>query len=82
VNLSFPSRDTDYLVALLDEAGFAVSTKSACETDSETGSRAVFALTGDRERAKATLRISWGPETRERDLLALVPAVARALPLA
>jgi cysteine desulfurase len=30
LNLSFPDRDTDYLVALLDEAGFAVSTRSAC----------------------------------------------------
>lgn len=60
LNLSLPGRDTDYLVALLDEAGFAVSTRSACETDSETGSRAVLALTNDSERAKATLRISWG----------------------
>ncbi len=59
LNLSLPGRDTDYIVALLDEAGFAVSTRSACETDSEDGSRAVFALTGDKGRARATLRISW-----------------------
>ncbi|HQT82591.1 MAG: hypothetical protein B7W98_00630 [Parcubacteria group bacterium 20-58-5] len=64
LNLSLPGRDTDYLVALLDEAGFAVATRSACETDSEEGSRAVFALTGDRERARATLRISWAPRPR------------------
>src|SRR3989338_3153542 len=66
LNLSLLGRDTDYLVALLDEAGFAVSTRSACETDSEEGSRAVFALTGDHERAKATLRISWGPGVQPR----------------
>ncbi len=66
LNLSFPGRDTDYLVALLDEAGFAVSTRSACETDSEDGSRAVFALTGDRDRARATLRISWDSRIRSR----------------
>ena len=64
LNLSFPNRDTDYLVALLDEAGFAVSSRSACETDSQEGSRAVFALTADSERARATLRISWGPGLR------------------
>ncbi|MDP2665433.1 MAG: aminotransferase class V-fold PLP-dependent enzyme [bacterium] len=64
LNLSLPGRDTDYLVALLDEEGFAVSTRSACETDSEEGSRAVGSLTGDQERARATLRISWGPRTR------------------
>jgi cysteine desulfurase len=79
LNLSLRGIDTDYLVALLDEAGFAVSTKSACETDSDTGSRAVLSLTGDAERARSTLRISWGPETRKVDLVrfgkALVPAV-------
>lgn len=68
MNLSLPGRDTDYLVALLDEAGFAVSTRSACETDSEEGSRAVFALTGDATRAKSTIRVSWGPGTSTRSL--------------
>jgi cysteine desulfurase len=67
VNLSLLGRDTDYLVALLSEAGFSVSTKSACATNEE-GSRAVLALTGDPERAASTLRISWGPETKEGDL--------------
>ncbi len=79
LNLSFPGRDTDYLVALLDEAGFAVSTRSACETDSEKGSRAVFALTGDVARARATLRISWGPRTRSRDLVRFAKALANAV---
>lgn len=79
LNLSFPGRDTDYLVALLDEAGFAVSTRSACETDSEEGSRAVFALTGDQERALATLRISWGPDTRPRDLIRFAAALTEAV---
>ncbi|MBU6323121.1 MAG: aminotransferase class V-fold PLP-dependent enzyme [Patescibacteria group bacterium] len=69
LNLSFPGKDTDYLVALLDEAGFAVSTRSACETDAE-GSRAVFALYGDPERAKSTLRVSWGSAVSERALRA------------
>ena len=80
VNISLPGRDTDYLVALLDEAGFAVATRSACETDSEEGSRAVLALTGDFERARATLRVSWGPPVSSRELkrfgTALLQAVA------
>jgi cysteine desulfurase len=67
LNLSLRDRDTDYAVALLDKAGFAVSTKSACETDAE-GSRAVQALTSDTERAASTLRISWGPTTPMKDL--------------
>jgi cysteine desulfurase len=79
LNLSLPGRDTDFLVALLDEAGFAVSTRSACETDSEEGSRAVFALTGDAEQAKATLRISWGPLVGTRDLARFAEVLKREI---
>lgn len=79
LNISLPGRDTDYLVALLDEAGFAVSTRSACETDSEDGSRAVFALTGDRGRALSTLRISWGPDTSARELTCFAKELSRAV---
>jgi len=67
LNLSFPGRDTDYLVAFLDAEGFAVATRSACETDSEEGSRAIFALTGDLQKAKSTLRVSWGPAISEKE---------------
>ena len=79
LNLSLPGRDTDYLVALLDEAGFAVSTRSACETDSKEGSRAVLALTGDPERARSTLRISWGPSVRPGELARFTQALIQAV---
>lgn len=79
LNLSLPGRDTDYVVALLDEAGFAVSTRSACETDSEEGSRAVFALTGDQDRARSTLRISWGAGVSSRELARFASALAEAV---
>ncbi len=79
LNVSLPGRDTDYLVALLDEAGFAISTRSACETDSQEGSRAIFALTGDAERSKSTLRISWGPRVSERDLGRFASALAASV---
>lgn len=79
LNVSLPGRDTDYLVALLDEAGFAVSTRSACETDSEEGSRAVLALTGDAGRAKTTLRISWNSSVRQRSLVLFGEALVRAV---
>lgn len=79
LNLSFLGRDTDYLVALLDEAGFAISTRSACETDSAEGSRAVLALTGDPERARSTLRISWGPDIKERALTRFADVLVRSV---
>lgn len=79
VNVSLLGRDTDYLVALLDEAGFAVATRSACETDSTEGSRAVYALSGDSERARSTLRISWGGDVSGRDLRRFCAACVRAV---
>jgi cysteine desulfurase len=79
LNISIVGRDTDYLVALLDHAGVAVSTKSACETDSATGSRAVFVLTQDAARAASTLRISWGPSTAERALSAAADELIKAV---
>lgn len=67
ISLSFPGIDTDYLQALLDKEGFAVATRSACETSSP-GSRAVLAQTGSKKESVSTLRISFGPATREHDL--------------
>lgn len=78
LNVSLIGRDTDYLAALLDEAGFAVSTRSACATDEE-GSVAVQAYTGDLARSSSTLRISWGPSTRERDLERFTDALIKAV---
>lgn len=79
LNISLIGRDTDYVVALLDEAGFAVSTRSACETDSETGSRAIHALTGSTEEARSTLRISWDQSISTRALLRFARALIRAI---
>lgn len=78
LNVSLPGRDTDYLAALLDEAGFAVSTRSACASDEE-GSVAVLAYTEDSERASSTLRISWGPRTAEGELNRFLDALVRAV---
>ncbi|VAW32674.1 Cysteine desulfurase [hydrothermal vent metagenome] len=68
LNFSLIGRDTDYLLALLDEAGFSVSTKSACESDTQ-GSRVIKELTGDDSRSWSTLRVSWGPSESVRDIL-------------
>jgi cysteine desulfurase len=78
LNLSFPNRDTDYAVMLLSNAGYYVSTKSACETDAD-GSRVVLALTGDADRARSTLRISWGLETHESELHAFAQELIRTV---
>jgi cysteine desulfurase len=79
LNISLAGRDTDYLVALLDEAGYAVSTRSACETDSDEGSRAVLALTSDNARATSTLRISWHAGMSERELARFAAALSKTV---
>jgi len=78
LNISLLGRDTDYLVALLDEAGFAVSTKSSCETNAE-GSRVVLTMTGDSARANSTLRISMGPTTSTKDVKRFTKALTKAV---
>lgn len=78
VNMSLLRRDTDYLVALLDTAGFAVSTKSACESDKE-GSRAVLSYTGDAGLAASTLRVSWSHEVSVGDMKRFVRALTASV---
>lgn len=78
LNLSLSGRDTDYLCALLDQAGFAVSTKSACESSNGEGSRAVQALTDDPIRAASTLRISFEASISSRALIRFAAALGEA----
>ncbi|MDB5244904.1 MAG: Cysteine desulfurase [Parcubacteria group bacterium] len=79
LNLSLLGRDTDYLVMLLDAAGYSVSTKSACETDTNNGSTVVFTLTGDQARAASTLRISFGPTTTTREVTSFAKELIRSV---
>lgn len=78
LNLSFEGRDTEYLAALLNAKGYAVSTKSACATDSPE-SVAVYAFTQDTARAQSTLRISWGKETRLSDIERFVRVLTESI---
>lgn len=78
LNVSLLGRDTDYIVALLDESGFAVSTRSACATNEE-GSVAVLAYCEDPQRASSTLRISWGPTSTEQELNRFLDALVHAV---
>ncbi len=76
VNCSLLNRDTDYLQALLDEAGYAISTRSACETDAE-GSRVIETIFNDKARSLSTLRISWGASTGVSDVMRFAKTLAR-----
>lgn len=77
ISISFPGRDTEYLAALLNDRGYAVAVRSACETD-EAVSRAVLRETQDDARARSTLRVSWGPSTTDGDLRRFVRVLESA----
>ncbi len=78
LNISIIGRDTDYLVALLSEDGFDVSTKSACETG-DVGSRVILKLTSNEDLAASTLRISWGPEIKNKDIVLFAKTLKKAI---
>lgn len=78
ISLSFLNRDTDYLLFLLDAKGYAVSTKSACESGKE-GSRMVALMSGSDSKARSTLRVSFGPDTTETDLVSCAKEIVRSI---
>ncbi|OGG85762.1 hypothetical protein A2392_02885 [Candidatus Kaiserbacteria bacterium RIFOXYB1_FULL_46_14] len=68
VNISLPGFDTEFAVVVLDAAGIAASTKSACSASGSGRSHVVYTMTGDEARAASTIRFTLGPETSWRDL--------------
>lgn len=77
IHMSLPGIDTEFLVIQLDQKGFSVATKSACDS-SVPNSRVVAALDGsDTRRAQATLRISCGRATRKRHIKKLVRTIQK-----
>jgi cysteine desulfurase len=79
INISLPGFDTEFLTVVLDTAGFAVSTKSACSGAGGGASSVVMETTGDRARASATLRITLGPETTLQLLQQMVATLLQHL---
>ncbi|MFH1106253.1 MAG: cysteine desulfurase NifS [Candidatus Aenigmatarchaeota archaeon] len=81
VNATFKFIEGEGLVLLLDEAGIAVSTGSACSSKSLEPSHVLLALGLKHEEAHGSLRITLGRETAESDveyLLSVLPGcVAR-----
>lgn len=67
LNISIPNINSEYVTLSLDQAGIALSTKSACREGEESRSHVVEALGGEPWRAQNTLRLSLGAETLDSD---------------
>lgn len=68
INISLVGFDTEFAVVYLDSKGVAASTKSACAGAGSGLSTVVFAMIGDIERAKSTLRLTLGEEGTVEDM--------------
>lgn len=82
VHLSFPGCEGDALLMLLDAAGIACSTGSACTAGVPEPSHVLLALGRDPVAARESLRFSLGETSTSADVDALIaalgPAVERA----
>jgi cysteine desulfurase len=77
-HFTFDGCEGDSLLYLLDVAGFAVSTGSACQAGVPEASHVLLAMGLSEADARGALRFTLGPDTSERDietLLAVLPGV-------
>ena len=75
VFFSLPDLDGETLVGRLDRAGYAVASGSACSSANPEPSATLLAMGVAREVARGALRISLGPDTRERDVHGFLAAL-------
>lgn len=68
INISISGIDTEYAVIVLDAKGIACSTRSACSGAGEGISEVVFAMTGDLDRSRSTIRFTLGEEITKQDM--------------
>jgi cysteine desulfurase len=78
-NISFRFVEGESLLLHLDLRGFAVSTGSACFSRSLEASHVILGIGGDHERAHGSVRFTFGRYNQERDVDAVVEAVAQVV---
>ena len=74
LNISIKGKKAMEAQEALNRAGIAVSTKSACSSGSAP-SRAVFAVTGNRQNALSSFRVSFGNKTTYGEINKLLECI-------
>jgi cysteine desulfurase len=74
-SLSFPGVDNEALVIRMDLRGFALSTGSACSTGASRPSHVLEAMGLSPDDARATVRVSLGPDNTAEEIEALATAL-------
>lgn len=75
LSLTFAGSDNERLLILLDNAGYVVATGSACSASSDELSHVLKAIGMDETEVKSTLRITFGRQTTEKNIIGLVEAI-------
>jgi cysteine desulfurase len=72
LNCALPPLPGEVLVRVMDEAGFALSTGSACSSQKKSRTRGLEAMGIDSKTAFSSIRISQGPSTTEEEISSLL----------
>jgi cysteine desulfurase len=75
INFSVPGISSEEMILRLDAKGFAVSHKSACASEDESGSYVITALGKSEVEAKENIRVTMGRETTKEDMERFVEVV-------
>ena len=77
-NISFEDTDGQSLLMDLDLSGVAASSGSACHSGSMAPSQVLLAMGVPYRLAHGSLRLSFGPDNREEEIIPLTEAVIKA----
>ncbi len=75
LSCAFPPLPGEVLVRVMDEAGFCISTGSACSSNKKSRTRALEAMGVSPGTAFSSIRISQGPETTDREIESFLKAL-------
>jgi len=78
-HVTFPDVASDELLFLLDQAGVYASAAASCSSGAAVASHVLAAMGMPAERAKGSLRLSFGTETSAEDIEAVIAAVTAAV---
>jgi cysteine desulfurase len=68
LNITFPGTESDSLLLMLDNAGIASSTGSACSAGVQRPSHVLLAMGLEEHDVRASLRFSLGTSTTEAEI--------------
>src|SRR5262249_60873888 len=78
-HVCFPGRDAEAVLIALDLEGFAVSVGAACASGTMRPSHVLLAMGVSAADARSSIRVSFGRDTTEADVSALLSSLKRVL---